>query len=118
MTTTPDGNEQFIDFLLKRWMFIVKFAVEERIFTAQYEFAKANNMTLPQKPLITVPQASRQIEIIKQRIITILPKAGFIDYTYEAPAPLDPKDFAEVFVADHIQCIEKVRDVMGKMKIE
>lgn len=117
MTTISDGYERFIDLLITKWMFIIRFAAEERIFTAQYEFAKANNLAPPPEPLLIVPQACRQIEIIKQRIITILPKVSFIDYAYEAPAPLDPKDFAEVFIADHLQCIEKIRDVMVKIRV-
>jgi len=68
-------------------------------------------------PLVTIPHACRQIEIIKQHIIEILPETLFIDYVYKAQAPLDPDDFVEVYIADHHQCITKVEEVMKRMRI-
>jgi len=58
-----------------------------------------------------------QIDIIKRRIIEILPESHFIDYTYEAQAPLNPQDFVELYIADHHQLAGKVVELMERMKI-
>jgi len=117
MVVDHSNRKQLVEFLLNRWLFVMGGAAVERVFVATYQFAKNNNLPLPQVPPISIPQACRQIEVIKHRIIEILPEAKFIDYDFEAQAPLDPNDFVEVFIADHQQCIGKVRDVIKKMKI-
>ena len=65
-----------------------------------------------------MPHACRQITIIKKRIIEILPSTSFIDYNFEAQAPLKIDDFIEVFVADHYQCMSKVKDLVEKIQIK
>lgn len=118
MITDNENRKQLIDFLLRRWHGIAYFAATEKVFDAMCRFMQENNLPLPKAPPIMMPQACRQIEIIKQHIIAILPEVNFIDYDYEAQVPLDPNDFAEVFIADHYQCIGKVQEVVKKMKIE
>lgn len=117
MISTPTNKKQLIYFLLKRWQNIIGFAALEKVFLASSQYAKANNQPLPVMPLPIVSLPCRQIEIIKRHIIEILPEAHFIDYNYEAQAPLNPNDFAEVYVADHQQCIEKVCAVMERLQI-
>lgn len=117
MITDQDDRKQLIDFLIRRWKIITNFAAIERVYIASYQFAKTNNLPIPKPPIITVPHACRQIEILKQRIVEILPEAHFIDYNYEAQAPLDPEDWVEMFIADHNQCISKVEDVIKKMQL-
>lgn len=117
MVVDQNNRKQLIEFLLNRWQFVMGGAAVEKVYVAMRGFAKDNNLPLPQVPQITIPQACRQIEVIKHRIIEILPEAKFIDYSFEAQAPLNPDDFVEVFVADHQQCIGKVRDIIKKMKI-
>lgn len=116
MITSKENCKQLINFLTDRWRFITIFAAVERVYIASYHFAKANGLPIPQPPLIAIPKACRQIEVIKQRIIEILPEAHFIDYIFEAQAPLEPNDWIEMFVADHHQCITKVEDVIKKMQ--
>lgn len=118
MITDNRNRKQLIDFLLKRWHLITYFAATEKVFNATCKFTKENNMPLPKAPPLMMPQACRQIAIIKQHIIAILPEVNFIDYDYEAQVPLDPNDFVEVFIADHHQCIGKVQEVIKRMKIK
>lgn len=118
MIINNHNRKQLIDFLIQRWQLIIHFAALERVYMASCTFAANNNIPIPQKPIVMIPQACRQIKIIKQHIVSILPEAKFIDYSFEAQAPLDPKDFMEIFVADHYQCVEKVMEVMKKMQIE
>lgn len=117
MIVDQNNRRQLIEFLLNRWRFVMGCAAIERVFIATYLFAKDNNLPLPQVPPVIIPQACRQIEVIKHRIIEIIPEAKFIDYNFEAQAPLNQDDFVEVFIADHQQCIGKVKDIIKKMKI-
>lgn len=125
MIAPKENCKQLIDFLICRWRMMIDFATVERIHNALCQHAEKNNLPIPKTPMvqlpngmcITVPQACHQITIIKHRIIEILPEARFIDYNYEAPAPLDPNDFAEMFVADHHQCIAKVEEVIKRIQI-
>lgn len=118
MTANHNNRKQLIDFLINRWQLITGFAALERVYIATCDFAKTNGTPIPEAPSFTIPLACRQIEVIKHRIIEILPEANFIDYNYEAQAPLDPHDFVEVYVADHQQCISKVEEVVNRMKIK
>lgn len=117
MIINHDNRKQLINFLIRRWKLIVGFAAVERVYVASCRFAQNNDLPIPQTPPMMIPQACRQIEIIKHRIIEILPEVNFIDYIYEAPAPLDPEDFVEVFIADHHQCIDKIETVIKKMQL-
>jgi hypothetical protein len=117
MIASKKECRSLIDFLISRWKFVANFAAHERIYFALCEYARINNSSVPEQPPFIAFQPGRQIEIIKQRIIEILPEAHFIDYTYEAQAPLNLDDFAEVYVADHHQCINKVKELMQKMQI-
>jgi len=117
MLTQSENCEQLINFLLGRWRLIINFAALEKVYNASCQFAKDNNLPIPKTPVIFMPQACRQIEIIKQYIIETLPEARFIDYNYEAQMPLNPNDFVEVYVADHEMCIDKVKEVVKRMCI-
>lgn len=113
----PHNDKQLINFLIQRWKLLTIFAASERIYAASCHFAKKEGMPIPESPSFAIPKACLQIEIIKQRIIEILPDVSFIDYTFETQAPLKPNDFAELYIADHHQCMSKVESVMEKMKI-
>lgn len=117
MIVQKENKKQLIHFLLQRWRNIIGFAALEKVFIATNQYAKANNQSPPKKPLPVICLPCRQIEIIKRHIIEILPEARFIDYDYEAPAPLNTTDFVEVYIADHKQCIEKVCTVIEKLQI-
>lgn len=117
MLVDKNNRKRLIDFLINRWRMIIGCAAAERVCIASLAFAKTNNLPTPQTPTIVIPKPCRQIEIIKQRIIEILPETKFIDYTFELPAPLDPKDFVEIYLADHEMCMSKVEEVVEKMQI-
>jgi hypothetical protein len=118
MLINPSSRKQLIAFLLLRWKRMICFAAVERVYIASCRYAKKNEKPEPEMPILAIALPGKQIEIIKQHITMILPEAGFINYEYEAPAPLDPEDFIEVFESDHHQCIGKVEDVMQKMQIQ
>jgi len=117
MITQGSNRKLLLDFLVQRWLLISELAAMERVYVASCQFAKDNGQPVPSKPAIIEAQPGRQIEIIKQHIIEILPEARFIDYAYEAQAPLDPSDFMEMYIEDHKQCAEKVKTLMQRMKI-
>ena len=117
MITQGSNRKLLLDFLVQRWLFISGLAAMERVYVASCQFAQDNGQPAPSRPAVIEAQPGRQIEIIKQHIIEILPEARFIDYAYEAPAPLDPGDFMEMYIEDHKQCAEKVKTIMQRMKI-
>ncbi len=117
MIATKRNRKQLLDFLLFRWKTRITFAAIERVYVAAEQFAKTNGISPPTKHMNIGVLPGRQISVIKSLILQILPKATFIDYDYEAPAPLNPDDFMEVFIADHKQCIAKVESLMNKLKI-
>lgn len=107
------AQKEFINFLLRRWQSLIGFAAAERVHIASVAFAIENDKPEPMNPILSVPYPCRQIEIIKYQIISVLPKVKFIDYSYEAQAPLDPSDFVELFVSDHLLCMSKVEKVLS-----
>jgi len=115
--TQGSNHKLLLDFLIQRWILISELAAIERVYIASYHFAQDNNQPLPSKPAVIETQPCRQIEIIKQHIIEILPEAHFIDYAYEAQAPLNPGDFMEMYIEDHKQCAKKVKTLMQQMEI-
>ena len=117
MIVTKKNRRQLLDFLLSRWKTRTTFAAIEKVYVAAEEFAKENNMQSPVKHLNIGVLPCRQISVIKQLIVCILPEAKFINYDYESPAPLNPDDFMEMFIEDHKQCIAKVESLMDKLKI-
>lgn len=117
MITKGSDRRLLLDFLVQRWLLISGLAAMERVYVASCKFAQQSNQPMPAPPPVIQAKPGRQIEIIKQHIIAILPEAQFIDYVYEAPAPLDPNDFMEIYIADHQQCVGKVKSLMQQMKI-
>jgi hypothetical protein len=117
MIFSDKNRKELIDFLIRRWRIMIAFAAQEKIYTATCEYAKKNNLPPPPKPFVVAALPCRQITVIKNIIMRMLPETHFIDYEYEAQAPLDPKDYAEVYIADHHQCVDKVETVMKKMKV-
>lgn len=117
MLVTSNNRRRLINFLIYRWQMLVELAAAERVYVATCEYAKQNGQTLPPPSLIVQAQPCKQIGIIKQHIISIIPEAKFINYTYEAPIPLDPNDFIEIYIQDHQQCINKIYELMDRIKI-
>lgn len=118
MLVNPSCRKQLIAFLLCRWQQMIGCAALERVYLASCAHAKDNDQPMPEMPIPVMALPCKQIAIIKDHIMAILPEASFINYEYAAPAPLDPSDFIEVFEADHNQCIGKVEEVMQKMQIQ
>jgi len=117
MIFSNEKRKELMDFLIRRWRIMIDLAAQERVYAATYEYAKNNNIPLPPKPFVLSSLPCRQITMIKNTIIQMLPETHFINYEYEPPAPLDPKDFIEIYVAEHYQCVDKVETVMKKMQV-
>lgn len=117
MIVTKENRKELLDFLIRRWRTMAYLAAVERVYFATCEYAKAHDMPLPDMPLPVAAKPCRQIEIIKMHIMAIVPETHFIDYSYESPVPLGPNDFIEVYVYDHKQCIDKVHQVMDRLRI-
>lgn len=117
MIVKEHNKRQLIDFLLNRWKNIIDFAAIERVYIASCIHAGSINQTPPSNPIEYMPKACLQIQVIKHRLIFIVPEVKFIDYYYEAQIPLNPNDFMDVFIDDHKLCITKIEDILEKLKI-
>jgi len=113
---TSDTRE-WVSFLTNRWLALTELAAIERVYKVMVEQAQKHGELPPSQPVTLLIQPCRQIDIIKRYIIEALPQASFIDYTFEAQAPLKPDDFAEIYMREQLQCVEKVRRLMDKMHI-
>lgn len=117
MVIINDKKKSLLNFLIRRWEAIIGCAAIERVNIAICEYLHKNNIPIANIKPIPIPYPSRQIKIIKQYIIKILPEVHFIDYVFETQPPLNPNDFIEMYIADNHLCISKIREVMSKMEI-
>lgn len=117
MIITPTKRKQLLEFLISRWMNIIEASSVEIIHINACEIAKKNSLPNPETPIPAIARPCHQIEIIKHHIVQILPEASFIQYIYEPPAPLNPKDFVELHTNEHRQCANKVKELMEKLNI-
>lgn len=117
MIIQKENCKQLIDFLIDRWLAIASLAAMERVYIAVCEYSKMNNLPIPAQSIVTMAKPCLQIEIIKRRIIEILPEAHFINYKFEAQAPLNPNDFVEIYIAEQSQCTSKIQQLMQRLKI-
>ncbi len=117
MIVTPKNKRRLLEFLISRWMDIVAASSVEIVHSNVCRAAENNKVDIPDIPVIAICRPSRQIDIIKHRIVEILPEADFIKYAYEPPAPLSPPDFIEIYAIEHRQCAGKVQTLMEKLDI-
>jgi hypothetical protein len=106
------AKKEFVYFLLRRWRALVSCAAIERVYEASVTFTVEYDEPEPATVFMSIPYPCRQIEIIKQHIISVLPEAKFINYSYYSEAPLNPGDFVELFTSDHLLCMQKVKKVL------
>lgn len=116
MLVINNNRRKLINFLTDRWLMIAGLAAIETVYTASCEHAKKNNSPIPNKPSVITCKPCRQIDIIKQVIMKILPETHFIDYTYESHIPLETGDFIDMYIADHHQCVEKIKELMERIQ--
>lgn len=55
---------------------------------------------------------NEQIDIIKNRIIELLPKASFISGQYSSPLKLTPDDYVELFISHQLISMDKVNELI------
>lgn len=114
MVIQQNNRQPILHFLLRKWQVLTPIAVMERIWYA----TTAHAQTIQQAPPAVVIRPTEQIAIIKQHIISILPEAKFINYNYEAPCPLISDDFNELYINEQFQCIDKVQELIKKLKVQ
>lgn len=112
MLITKNKRKSILNFLLRRWQILTPLAAIEQVLTTY-----PNNAEEPIVKIIAA-EPGKQIAIIKQYIIYILPEASFINYDYESPCPLNPNDFMELYSNEQSQCISKVQTIIKKLRIK
>jgi len=61
---------------------------------------------------------SLQIEIVKNKIVNLIPEAVFILPGFEDDTDLSPEDFIEMYIDHQKLSIQKVRELMKKLGIK
>ena len=118
MIALSTNQKELIEFLLNRWQILTGYAATECVYAAMIQHNKKHNLPTPIPPPFIACRPCDQIEIVKQQIIKILPQAQFINYIYQAPMPLDPNDFVELYMDEQDQCIDKVRTLIEQPSTE
>ncbi|KKN09508.1 hypothetical protein LCGC14_1045930 [marine sediment metagenome] len=112
--TQPRNCGAVINLLLIRWSILYQYAALEKLQTrksaqptnilAEFNFAQG-------KPVL-------QIEIIKLKIIELLPEASFIFPEFQDEADLAQDDFLEIYLEHQMLAIKKVREVLDTLGIK
>jgi len=110
---TRENKKKMLDFLVCRWMNISGLSAIETIYN---EVQPTSDNGIMEKEIINYLNPTKQIKLIKKYITSLLPKSKFINYDYQSPAPLNIKDFQEMYMADQLQCAGKVTDLIKQMK--
>lgn len=105
-----------LEMLLRRWDLLSQFGALERVYAASVEYAKINGIEMPITPDIINTQPIKQIEMIKQLIVEILPEAKFILPAYEPPSELIPEDLMEMYLIHQQISRNKVKETMKQLK--
>jgi hypothetical protein len=117
MIATPTRRRQLLEFLISRWVNVISASAVEIIYNTACQFATDNDLPNPETPVLVDAKPCLQIAIIKHRIVQILPEAKFIEYSYEPPAPLNPKDYIEIYTDDSKQCAGKVKELIERLQV-
>lgn len=111
--TQPRNCRAVINLLLTRWLVLHQYAALEKLQTrkssqpkgilSEFNFAQG-------KPVL-------QIEIIKLKIIEILPEAAFIFPEFNDETDLTQDDFMEIFMEHQVLAIQKIRKLLDNLGI-
>jgi len=83
-----------------------------QLFLGTVKQAKSVGMQSPPVPEIVKTKPSKQISIIKFKIIELLPEAEFIKPDYEFDENLSAEDFIELYIKHQHMCIKKVQHLL------
>lgn len=107
-------NHKVINLLLYRWEMLSQWGALHQLFLGTVKQAKAVGTQTPTVPDIVKTKPSKQINIIKYKIIELLPQAKFIKPDYEFDENLSAEDFIELYIKHQKMCIKKVQQLMEK----
>ena len=112
--TKPKNCRAVINLLLTRWLVLHQYAALEKLQTRTS--AQPNNILVEfnfeqGKPIL-------QIEIIKLKIIELLPEAAFIFPEFDDPTDLSQDDFMEMYIEHQKLSIEKIKKLLDTLEIK
>lgn len=112
------NKKDILNLLLYRWKALAGYSALEKIHNASNRLAKQLKINLPNEVSILETKPTSQIELIRQKIVEILPEASSIDINYEAPAALQPQDFMELYISHQEICLQYIKNLMIKNDIK
>lgn len=112
--TQPRNCRAVINLLLTRWLILHQYAAVEKLQTrksAQPTSALIGFNFEQGKPVL-------QIEIIKLKIIELLPEAAFISPDFQDETDLTQEDFIEMYIEHQALAVQKVRKLLDTLGIK
>ena len=117
MIVSINDKKPLLTMLLHRWEILAPFAAAQELSKRATDLRSVPVIGQFLAQLTAESMPNEQIQIIKSRIIDLLPEAKFIEPPLECPQ-LNPDDFTEICVKHHEMCIQKVRELIHKLKIK
>jgi len=113
INTQPRNCRAVINLLLTRWLVLHQYAAIEKLQTR--ESTQPTNMLVEfnfsqGKPVL-------QIEIIKLKIIELLPETSFIFPEFHDETDLAQDDFIEIYMEHQVLAIKKVRKLLDDLGV-
>jgi len=109
----PRNCRAVINLLLTRWLVLHQYAALEKLQTRKSTQPTSilSGFNFRQgKPVL-------QIEIIKFKIIELLPEAAFIFPEFQDETDLAQDDFIEIYMEHQMLAIKKVRELLNTLEI-
>ncbi len=111
--TQPRNCRAIINLLLTRWLILHQYAAIEKLQTRK--------STQPTSMLVkfnfSQGKPVLQIEIIKLKIMELLPEASFIFPEFQDETDLAQDDFLEIYMEHQILAIKKIRALLDTLGI-
>jgi len=108
----------FIEMLLTRWDMLAAFGATEKIYNSTENEPEIRALLDQMFAHAIRPGSMEEMRLIKNKIVEILPEAGFVVPDYEAPQELDSEDYVQLYMAHQRISIDKVGQLMREMKIK
>ena len=107
--------DQRVEMLLYRWAILAQWAALQEIYT--YASDDENDLIPPPIDAIKT-EPLKQIEIIKDLIIKMVPKTKFIKPKFEFAPDLPVEDFVELYIKHQNISIKKTIETIRKLEIQ
>lgn len=106
----PNKYNQCINLLLLKWKQSIPLAAAQRSVLEDIKYAKENNLPIPiMNQEFIQEQPILRINMIKRRIIEMIPELYWIMEDYNLPIELNSDDLIELYISHNTLMISKIK---------